>query len=311
MFTKDMAKTGLIGLFLICFIAAASDALAAYEVGSMTANVSVSTPTRWTDDLTVSWEAPTMGNGDILNGFIYKWNSSSAALSDDDFDIDTGNDGFLPAHISTAIKNGTSLSDLDSGDLVYLHIKTFYTAGTQPSYSTDVVVGPFIIDNVAPTGTVRVVDASGNDIISTMSTTVKVKLTSSPDTTRVYLNESAAVLTSVQLSYSSDAEYTFADTTPGAKTIYSWFEDAVGNISTGLVTDSVTLLSQSGLPGDVDGNGDITLDDVRMAFSFFLGGPFTQQQFDRANVYDDGDGNASVSLHDVRGVFTLFLGGNL
>jgi len=71
------------------------------------------------------------------------------------------------------------------------------------------------------------------------------------------------------------------------------------------------MVTKSGTIGDVNGDSDITLDDVRLTFTFFLGGQSTAAEFYGANVYDDSDGNTSISLHDVQGVFTLFLGGTL
>ncbi len=79
-----------------------------------------------------------------------------------------------------------------------------------------------------------------------------------------------------------------------------------------VVYDSGTVtVFQSYTLGDVNDDGDITLDDVRLTFTFFLGGESTTTEFSAANVYDDSDGNTSISLHDVQGVFTLFLGGSL
>ena len=71
------------------------------------------------------------------------------------------------------------------------------------------------------------------------------------------------------------------------------------------------MVTKSGTIWDVNGDSDITLDDVRLTFTFFLGGQSTAAEFYGANVYDDSDGNTSISLHDVQGVFTLFLGGTL
>ncbi len=63
--------------------------------------------------------------------------------------------------------------------------------------------------------------------------------------------------------------------------------------------------------GDVNGDGSVGLDDVKLAFKLSLGVSTTPQQFEAANVYEDGDGNTSISIHDVKGVFRLSLGGSL
>jgi len=63
------------------------------------------------------------------------------------------------------------------------------------------------------------------------------------------------------------------------------------------------------LQGDVDGNGDIELHDVKLAFRFYLGQTSTDQSFDAANVCHIDD-DTSISINDVRGVFRIFLGGS-
>ncbi len=79
---------------------------------------------------------------------------------------------------------------------------------------------------------------------------------------------------------------------------------------TTLTTSTITVV-QTVKPGDCNNDGIVTITDVKMAFSYFVGGPSTSLQFAAANVYDDGDGNTSIKIHDVKGVFTLFLGGTL
>lgn len=248
---KGTAKRFTACLVFICLWVMVPGAWAAYEVSGVTSTPFVAPMTNYskcTENITVSWTAPSMGT-DILNSYFYQWNNSNVSLND----ADTLITGFSPAGFSTldqsvnppnVVKAAADLAALDSGSALYLHIVTSYLAGgVTPRVSADVVYGPFLIDNKAPTGTVRIVDANGNDITSTVDTIVKVKLGASADTTKVYLNEASAILTSLQLAYSTDASYPFADTTPGSKTIYAWFEDGVGNISATPVTDTVTLLA--------------------------------------------------------------------
>ncbi len=78
-----------------------------------------------------------------------------------------------------------------------------------------------------------------------------------------------------------------------------------------LTSGTITVV-QTVMPGDCNNDGQVLLDDVRMAFGYFVTGEGpTSSGFAAANVYDDGDGNTSVSLHDVRGVFTIFVTGSL
>ncbi|MBN1380499.1 MAG: hypothetical protein JXA41_02370 [Deltaproteobacteria bacterium] len=242
---KKIMKGHIVGLILLCLFASAPTVWATYELSQsdIKANAPINKLTQWTDDLTVSWEAPTMGSGDILNGFIYKWSSSATALSDDDFNIDTGNDGFTSTEPYAVIKNKTDLENLDSGDLLYLHIKTFYLAGgSQQTYSTDVVVGPFMIDNVAPTGSVRIVDENDNDITETSNSMLNLKLAASADSSKIYISE-ALPRPETGYDFVTDMTWDLTEATPGEKTIYAWFEDSVGNVSSSPVTDTVTLLS--------------------------------------------------------------------
>ena len=255
---KGTAKRFTACLVFLCLWVMVPGAWAAYEASGVTSTPFVAPMTTYskcTENITVSWTAPSMGT-DILNSYFYQWNNSSLSLNAEDTLITS----FSTAGFSTldqsvnppnVVKAAADLAALDSGSALYLHIVTSYLAdGGTPRVSADVVYGPFLIDNKAPTGTVRIVDANGNDITSTIDTIVKVKLGSSTDTTRVYLNEASAILTSLQLAYSTDAEYPFADTTPGSKTIYAWFEDSVGNISATPVTDSVTLLAPISISPD-------------------------------------------------------------
>lgn len=416
MTTKNIFKHLARGcaVFLVCFCIAAGmaeNAWAAYEVANdetSTSTVPVGIKTSCTEDLVVTWQRPDMGS-DTLIGYLYKWNTSDTSLNSEDgaaSGFTEQMDGSV-ADITDPYQNKAKedLTALDSGSELFLHVITHYqvTDGGEERVSADVVFGPFWIDNVAPTGTIRIVDANGDETTWTQTTTVNVKLAASQDTLIAYLNESDNILTSLQIDpYSVDAAYPLADTTQGEKTIYAWFEDGVGNISSTPVTATVTLVgatyinpytatidltaggvmgfsvegtsatynwsiineknedgtaatagtiatitvggetnsvtvqalaegtfqlqatptaggdpltsgeitvSESATPGDVDGDGDITLPDVRLAFRFFLGvQQATAQQFASANVYDDGDGGSTITLHDVRGVFRLFLG---
>jgi len=246
-FLKGMTKGFLACLFLFCLLVSTPYAWAAHEVSqsNITANVLTNTPTQWTSDLTVQWPALNMGT-DILNGYIYKWNNSATLLDDTAFNATPGlNDGTVadPSN-PIVVKNKADLANLDSGSLLYIHIKTWYLdIGTgQPTYSSDVVYGPFLIDNVAPTGTLRIVDANGADIDSTSNTSIFLKLAAAKDPVTVYLSETTTRPAS-GAAFSTDMAWELIDKTPGVKTLYAWFADSVGNISTSPATDSFTLLS--------------------------------------------------------------------
>jgi hypothetical protein len=245
---KGMAKGCTVCMVFLCLWIMVPGAWAAYEVnqGNITANVLTNTATRWTENLTVQWTAPDMTGADALNGYIYKWNNSSSSLDDTVFNATTGRDGIVDPSVTppNVVKSGADLANLDSGDLLYLHIKTWYLLGS-PAYSSDVVYGPFLIDNVAPTGTIRIVDVSGlNDVTSTSDTVVYLKLAASKDPVKMYLSETSTK-PATGVAFSVDAVYQLGNTVPSPpdKTIYVWFEDIVGNVSSTPATDSFTLLT--------------------------------------------------------------------
>jgi hypothetical protein len=125
-----------------------------------------------------------------------------------------------------------------------VHIKTWYldsSSGQPFTYSADTVIGPINIDNVAPTGTVRIVDDQGDDLTSTQSTSVSLKMAASLAPVKMYIGESD-VRPTTGTDYATDAVYNLSST-EGLKTIRVWFEDAAGNISSAPATDTVTLLA--------------------------------------------------------------------
>jgi hypothetical protein len=259
---KGTAKRCTACLVFLCLWVMVPSAWAAYEVSNI---ITVNGPpinavNRWTDDLTVQWTGPTMTGADALNGYVYKWNNSSSPLDDTVFNWTTGRDGTVGWDVipPNVLKNKADLANLDSGDLLYLHIKTFYldvTTTGNPAYSSDVVYGPFLIDNVAPTGTVRIVDASGiNDVTSTSDTIVYLQLSAAKNPITMYLSETTS-RPATGVAYNTAPVWNLIETTPGTKTIYAWFEDSVGNVSTAPATDSFTLLA----PTNISPNS-VTLD---------------------------------------------------
>jgi len=221
---------------------------AAHEVdkGDITADVELSKLTKWTDDLVVSWKAPSMGT-DILNGYFYKWNESSASLNETDglfTAFSAATDGTVGKELDppNVAKDKASLANLDSGNVLYLHIITSYLAVTNGArVSADTVYGPFLIDNKAPVGTVRIVDGAGNDISTTSDTKLNLEFSAAKDPVTMYLSETGNK-PATGTAYGSSLVWDLSDTAPGTKTISAWFEDSVGNLSQ-IATDSVTLLS--------------------------------------------------------------------
>ena len=217
---------------------------AEYEIdkSSVQSNVSIGlAPTQLSEDLIIQWEKPTLQDSDLI-GFIYKWNNSSESLSDTDFNIDN-KDGMVQPQVDPPYvkKSYDEIKNDDSDKIWYLHIKTYYFDRTANKlmYSNDVVIGPINIDNVPPQGSVKIVDENGNEIDSTDNATLNLVLAAPKDTVKMYINENIN-RPSIGTDYSDSAVYELSDKTSGKKTIYVWFEDQAGNISTP-VTATVTL----------------------------------------------------------------------
>ena len=182
-----------------------------------------------TDDLVVSWTAPS-GSVQVMN-YLLKINTSSAALSDTEFKDETGKyDYRVDAAVTSQIILKSVFDSYDSNQLRYLHVKTLYVPGL---YSSDVVVGPIRIDNVAPTGSISLDPTSGS------STQITITLSASTDTKYYWLsNTSTMPADSAKQDYtvSNQATGTFfpayPDTSYGKVKIYAWFKDFAGNVST-------------------------------------------------------------------------------
>jgi|GEM_PF-6319851 len=228
---------------------------AAHEVdkGDITADVELNKLTKWTDNLVVRWKAPSMG-ADILNGYFYKWSDSISTLNATDglfTDFSAAVDGTVATELDppNVVKDKASLASLDSGNVLYLHIITYYLDMTinvgQQRVSADTVYGPFLIDNKAPVGTVRIVDGAGNDISTTSDTKLNLEFSAAKDPVTMYLSETGNKPVT-GTAYVSSLVWDLSDTTAGLKTISAWFEDSVGNLSQ-IATDSVTLLAATNI----------------------------------------------------------------
>lgn len=246
--TELFAKGLLTCMLVALFLAVTPAAYAEYEIDTSSQDFSISVPAdgtivQWTEDVVVSWEKPGMTGGDVLNGFVYKWNTSESALDDNALNTD---DDMVDQNIDPPIltKVAADFVNDDANYIRYLHIKTWFldvSAGA-PAYSDDVVIGPINIDNVAPTGAVLITDDAGIEITTTYNFILNLRLSASVAPVKMYLSDTNTRPT-IGATYSTEATYELGDSTPGSKTIYVWFEDGVGNISTAPVTDTVTLLA--------------------------------------------------------------------
>jgi len=244
----------IILFILVMLFALVPYSYAKYEIDKSNVTCNAPTdgkPTPLDTDLRVEWKKPQMSGNDILHGFVYKWNNSNEQLTDDQLNVNN-NDGIVNKDVDPPFVTlpYAQIKDDDYNDLRYLHVKTWYLDSStgKPAYSNDIVIGPINIDNVAPQGTIRIVDKDGNDIDSTKSATLNLKLGASKDTKKMYINENNTPPKedSDYKDYSDSAVYTLNDTTPGKKTIYVWFKDQAGNVSQP-VYDTVQLLSSKAI----------------------------------------------------------------
>ena len=186
------------------------------------------------NDLIVEWTEPTIAVGTgFADFYVYKWNTSSTALSDTALSR-TVNDGTVslevdPPHVTT-LKSFFASDNFNT--LRYLHIKTAYTTyANGPLLSTDTVVGPFNFDNVAPTCTIGLdPDATGQTSTTSSVNPVTLKLTpgSEPIATVYLSNTTTKPGTGVDFDTSLSHEVTEGT---GSRTVYAWFEDQAGNVS--------------------------------------------------------------------------------
>lgn len=255
-FTFKMALAA--GVLLLC---SSLNARAAYEISSVVPTDSSvvigSTPFRYTQDLSVTWDDPSFGT-DVKVGYVYVWNRSNALLSfaelnKDDSSTYATNGAFIDQSTPdlATLASSNFLND-DSTDLWYLHLKTVYldnANGGLPTHSSDKVFGPFNIDNVV-NGTFCLPNPDcSNPLASTRNTQLTIQLNppNDLDVNGVFIADSAStdpVPARPTTGVAGDtASYSLSDTTPGDKTIYVWFEDGAGNISPAPETASFTLLS--------------------------------------------------------------------
>ncbi|MEW6427698.1 MAG: hypothetical protein AB1568_06650 [Thermodesulfobacteriota bacterium] len=229
----------------------AGTAHAAHEVTDydLTGAIPLSTPSQRTTDLNVSWNPPTNMGTDTLVGYVYQWNRSSAADTTLDRTSFTTNGGFIDANSGLALAtlaaaNFTGDDGGGAGDFWYLHLRTEYLdSNLIPTYSSDLNLGPFFIDNVV-TGTIAVVDPdTGAPLTETRETQVSVQVGAPTDISAFYLADTSAKPgTATTIPQGGTVTFDLTDATPGDKTLYAWFTDTAGNTSTVPVNATFTLL---------------------------------------------------------------------
>ena len=211
------------------------------------------TATQWSQDITVTWTAPTFTGDYTLTSFIYVFTTGGEALTFTQFNAGPTSQ-FTPTEVTTTpylarLSSQTIASD-DFDDLRYLHIKTVYkdtsTTPDTPGLSTDTVVGPFNIDNVV-TGTFQVIDPDTQlPLVQTSETTVTLKVTAPQDgvDNGLHINEVDSQLSGATAYPLTKTTYDLQDTSEGLKTLYAWFEDEAGNFSAVPQAASFSLVTE-------------------------------------------------------------------
>jgi hypothetical protein len=250
---KDLWKVSLV-MLAFAVLVAAPPVQASYEVSNfdMISAPAIGTDSKWpstNNNLEIRWTAPTMASGYTLNRYIYLWNNVATAMSDTNFSPSTT--GAVDGQKETAATmQASALTARDfslnpEADVLYLHVKTEYLeiSTSKILYSTDMVLGPFQIDNVAPSGgTIRIVDSSGTTITSTSSSVLNVKLAASGSIGKYYLSESESSSGTGVSPFATDIAWDLQNTLTGSHTLYAWFEDPALNKSATPSTVTFTLL---------------------------------------------------------------------
>ena len=246
----------LVTLFLL---APFNAAWALYEV----ANPSANAPTGVTPQkppavsLDVTWTAPTMGAGDSVVEYTFKWNNSDLLLDDTELS-QTVNDGVVNKDAelkASKLSIDFAGEDYDS-DAWYFHIKTVYFNTTDgEKLGGDLVVGPFNFDDQAPTGTIALDTSVVGQTATTSSVNpVTLALTATADTLTGYLSNTTTK-PQTGVAFANTLTHTVTDGL-GQKTIYVWFEDQAGNVPT---TFSTNLTFEVIAGKSMDPAGDLQL----------------------------------------------------
>jgi hypothetical protein len=222
----------LLMMGLLVAAAAPIQAATGYEVTGVTFSQTVTAPqfVRVTQDLTVSWTAPTGVVPDPMNYYL-KFSESNAAWTGLDPSNAATYDFVVqhPAGFETIPKS--FFDAYDSDKVRYLHIVTQYlnTQTASIAYSDDIVSAAIRIDNVAPTGTLTLDPTSG------ATKQINVSMTPSEAIKWFWLNDASNWPGGAGTDYTLFQQGTVNlrdGTAYGTVKIYGWFEDFAGNRTT-------------------------------------------------------------------------------
>ena len=304
---KDMSRfirsgaSFILSALIVLF--ASNGAWAAYEIE----NVQASVPTGITpqqgpsEDLTVQWDKPAFGTGDSLIQYVYIWNHSATPLDDTQLNNTTNDDTVpdLATPYLTKAKEAFASDDYDT--LWYVHIKTVYFSQTLGEELSNDSVLVFNFDNVDPTGTIALdPNATGQTSTTSSVNPVTLDLTATADTATVYLSNTT---TRPQTGNGFQASLTHEVTEGvGQKTIYVWFEDVAGNVSS---VGTLTFELIAGKSVDPTGNFPLELGSTQ---TFTILGKGASETFDweiinpnPANVASFSGNSTDVASVDVVG----------
>ncbi|MFH2093473.1 MAG: hypothetical protein ABIJ31_14030, partial [Pseudomonadota bacterium] len=280
MIKKYISKLFIV--FLLALILLPGVVYAKFEPKSMTIDgVSIGTiplavPSGSIDAVITSTDSDTTGY--TITEYVYTWNNSITALADNELGIGLG-DGSVPQSnaIVISVDADTQFGTSD-GDSWYLHVKTVYNSipigGTE--LSSDTVFGPYTFDNVAPVATIGLDTSVGGQTATTASGSPVTLVVSGTlgDIFKVYVNSTETPATATEYDFSNPAtstlDYAIAGT--GSKTVYAWFEDEVGNVSSAATSLSFTINAGKSM----DPAGAMNLEvDATQAFVISGGGAET------------------------------------
>jgi len=206
------------------------------------------------DYFSVTITEPTMDTGDTLDAYVYLWSRPSTVdpeLTDENCKASafTTPCGKLTTNIISLSKENFESDDAASPDEYgwYLYVRALYHGQDQvPTYGDLSKLGPFNIDNVT-TGSITIVDATGTqEITTTTSQTINVRVTYPTD----HATQDFVCLSDIpgqqgtcfdSIPDNNIVSYTLSSSTPGDYTIYATFTDQAGNSA--ISTDGITLAS--------------------------------------------------------------------
>ena len=196
-----------------------------------------------------------------------------------------------------------------AGNTTNASTTTTYTAetGTAPEIST--ISDKTSLKNNSITAVFTISDANGGDLTVTVNSSYSAVVANSYSSF-AFTNSTSNNYTGTTYVVSTTAEETVVLTLTakpvtditGTTTITLTVEDSTGLTSTSEFDYGVIY-------PDLDNSGDIGIDDVKLAFEFFMGftSPTTEQLSNSAFICVEED-DSFVSLCDVKGIFDIYGG---